>query len=82
MSPFLTIDEAAAFSRLSTRTVRRGLRSVDRPLRHYRIGRRVVIPQHDLTTWLESHRAKPRIDAPADGAVADILKRLEAGVQR
>ena len=76
MSEYLTIDEAAAVCRLSARTVRRGLKSSVRPLRHYRVGRRVVIARSDLASWLEMHRAVPEVGVPATGAVAEILNRL------
>ncbi len=79
MDTHLTIDEAATLSRLSARTVRRGLKSADRPLRHYRIGRRVVIPRDDLDAWLEMHRVGPETAAPRDRGVADILRRLNVG---
>jgi hypothetical protein len=52
-------------ARVSQRTIRRGLRDHVRPLGHYKIGRRVVIPARDLMSWLESHRAPVTIPAPA-----------------
>src|SRR5262245_32193464 len=68
---YLTIGEAAAESRVSARTIRRALRDIRLPLRHYRIGRRVVIARADLRTWIEAH-----VGTPAPAAVTDLLGRL------
>jgi len=77
---FLRLEEAAALAKLSTRTLRRALAVSTRPLRHYRIGRRVVIARRDLTAWIESHRAAPIVSpaavAAAGPGVREILARL------
>lgn len=65
---YLTLAEAARRSSLSLRTLRRALRDVRRPLGHLRVGRRVVISERDLSSWLEGHRATPR---PLSAAVLD-----------
>lgn len=76
LNSYLRIGEAADVARLSTRTIRRAMASATHPLRHYRVGRRIVIARLDLVSWLEMHRAVPVIAVPANGAVADILNRL------
>ena len=58
-SGYLTINEAAGESRLSSRTVRRALRDTRLPLRHYRVGRRVIIARSDLQAWIEAHGSTP-----------------------
>ena len=72
-SGYLTIAESATESRLSSRTIRRGLRDPRCPLRHYRIGTRVVIARVDLQAWIEAHVSTP-VMAPT------IEKRVLASV--
>ncbi len=50
-----TIESAAKAACVSTKTIRRALRDPKRPLRHYRIGSRVVIAEENLHAWLELH---------------------------
>lgn len=50
---YITIAEAAMIARVSSRTISRGLRDAVRPLRHFHIGRRVVIDERDLRQWVE-----------------------------
>lgn len=58
-STFLTIAEAAIRARQSTRTIRRAIAGEVRPLRHFRIGRRVVISETDLDRWVGDHAVMP-----------------------
>ena len=58
---FLTIAEASRRARLSPRSIRRALAGEVKPLRHFRIGRRVVISEADLAAWLEAHAVMPTI---------------------
>ena len=53
----LTLAESAKVARVSERTLRRAFADPVRPLRHARIGRRVVIAPADLDAWLERHTA-------------------------
>lgn len=56
---YLTINEAATECRVSSRTIRRWLSDARLPLRHYKLGRRVVIARADLQQWIEAHVATP-----------------------
>ena len=76
LNSYLRIGEAADVARLSTRTIRRAMAAATHPLRHYRVGRRVVIARSDLVSWLEMHRVAPEIAIPANGAVTELLNRL------
>lgn len=64
MDGFLTIAEAAEIARLSSRSIRRGLRDSKCLLRHYRVGRRVIIDRDDLERWIHSHAVVSAV-APA-----------------
>lgn len=75
MDGFLTLQEAALRVRLSPRTLRRALSSADRPLRHFRVGRRVIIPEAELLNWLKHPSPKPSAKHPSRD-VAAVLSRL------
>jgi excisionase family DNA binding protein len=79
-----TVTEAATFARLSTKTLRRAIGAADRPLRCYRVGRRIVISEDDLIGWLERHRAAVVLsDDIISGAISsparELLGRLRRG---
>lgn len=59
---FLTIGESAARVRLSPRTIRKAIAGEAKPLRHFRVGRRVVIAETDLAHWLEDHAVTPTVN--------------------
>jgi excisionase family DNA binding protein len=73
-SRYLNLSEAATASRLSERTIRRALHDRKSPLRHYRIGRRVVIAETELRAWIEAHVSTT---APSPSKAAErVLTRL------
>jgi len=56
----LSIEEAAARLGVSKFTLRSWIRQ--RRLAHYRLGRRVVLAEHDLDRFLETRRVEARED--------------------
>jgi len=52
-TPYLTIKEAADFSRLGTSTIRLYIRR--RELKAHQVGSRVIIKRTDLERFLEAH---------------------------
>ncbi len=51
-APYLTVKEAAAYSRLATSTIRLYIRKKRLPV--HRVGRRVIIRREDLSTFLQA----------------------------
>jgi excisionase family DNA binding protein len=76
---FLTIAEAGSKARVSPRTIRRALRAPRMPLRHYRIGRRVVIDESDLEQWVKAHAAMPVVAPAVLDRMSPIARELLAG---
>jgi len=53
LKPYLTIEEAAKFSRLGSSTIRLYIRR--RELKAHQVGSRVIIKRADLEKFLEAH---------------------------
>jgi excisionase family DNA binding protein len=75
---FLTIKEAAARARQSPRTIRRALAGEVKPLRHCRIGRRVIISETDLNHWLEDHAVMPALQPEVKEELGALFPELRS----
>jgi len=77
-SPFLTIEEAAAFARVNPKTLRRAISAG--ALRAERPGKRLLFLEDDVRAWVMNSPARPparpgrseRTRRPAPGSVADL----------
>jgi excisionase family DNA binding protein len=58
MSPYMTRVEAAAYARVSTRTLDRWLADPDVPLRKYGTSRAIRIRREELDAWLAGGAAQ------------------------
>jgi excisionase family DNA binding protein len=56
-SPFMSVDEAAHFLRVSPGKIRKDLR--EKTIPHARIGRRIVFDEARLTKWVQDHAVEP-----------------------
>lgn len=54
MIEYLSLERSAEVSGLSERTLRRGMHSPTRPLRHIKKGRRLLIRRDHLEEWLNA----------------------------
>jgi excisionase family DNA binding protein len=81
MDGFMTIAECAERARVSTRTIRRALHVSIGPLRHFKIGTRVIIAEADFQKWLAAHVAMPAVTvAPSVLAqVSPVAREFLAG---
>jgi excisionase family DNA binding protein len=69
---FMDLQEVAAYTRLSVRTLRRHLTgSTGSPLRSYHVGGKVLLRKSELDAWIESHERRP------SASVANTLRVLE-----
>ena len=57
LEPVLTVDEAARFLRVNSKTLREAIRAGDVPAR--RVGRRVLILRDVLLEWFKSNGSVP-----------------------
>jgi excisionase family DNA binding protein len=73
---FLTIAEAAKRARVSERTIRRATAGEVKPLKHLRLGRRLIIAETDLVGWLESHAVTPTISPQHLAGVETLFPEL------
>jgi excisionase family DNA binding protein len=81
IGPYLTIAEAATRARVCERTIRRAFDDPVRPLGHLKLGRRKIIPERDLTAWLEAQRAPLPTHAPGVlAAVSPAARELLSGL--
>ena len=53
LKPYLTIKEAATYSRLGVSTIRLAIRK--RQLKAHQVGSRVIVKRADLESYLEGH---------------------------
>ena len=75
VSPWLSYEEASAYSGLSVRTLRRAARDPDRPLPVRYVSDRVLIHRDDLDSWLRSAPTSRRPEAIAEGIITDLRSK-------
>ncbi|HVH55914.1 MAG TPA: helix-turn-helix domain-containing protein [Vicinamibacterales bacterium] len=69
---YLPLKALAAYSGLSTRTLRSYLTDRVRPLPHYRFGARIVVKQSEFDEWAGQFRRAPKGES-LDALVNDVL---------
>jgi excisionase family DNA binding protein len=71
---YLSIEELACYSGLSTSTLRRRLQD-DMP--HYRVGRSIRVKRSEFDTWLKQFQASSSTDThPLDAAWQEVMEEV------
>ena len=82
LDPFLTVKEAAEFSRLSVRTIRAMLaRDTVNALPCRRVGRKIIIRQSELVQYLDAYRVSGRPGVIAALREVGLASRSTANAQ-
>jgi excisionase family DNA binding protein len=87
---YLGVGELARYSGLSQHTVRKHFTDARRPLKHYRIGGRILVKKSEFDQWMEeaavagggSQQAPRRqIARDVDAEAAEAIKAIREGKQ-
>ncbi|NJD67776.1 MAG: hypothetical protein C3F12_04345 [Candidatus Methylomirabilota bacterium] len=77
---YLTLQEAASYTRLSVRTLRKWVRHPYRPLPHYKCGGKLLFRRDQIDEWLHGYffRRSPTAIDVVDAFANHILRELKA----
>lgn len=75
----MDIKEAAAFLRVSTRTVHRLLKNPESGLPHARVGDRLLFHRQNLSQWIAQGGAKPPDPLPENPTLQQVHDMVKSG---